>query len=172
MSSGQLNDSDHTQVVIRLATASDADLLAHFRYTFRASIAAANENREAFVQRCSLWMRERLQENSQWHCWIAELDQIPVGHLWLQRIEKIPNPTAEPEYHAYITNVFVKEEVRGKGIGGMLLRAALEVCRAQNVDAVILWPTQHSRTLYLRHGFAVRDDLLELVLADEKQSGN
>jgi hypothetical protein len=29
------------------------------------------------------------------------------------------------------------------------------------VDATILWPTPASRTLYLRHGFAVRDDLLE-----------
>lgn len=30
---------------------------------------------------------------------------------------------------------------------------------ARRVDAVILWPTPASRTLYDRHGFAVRDDL-------------
>jgi hypothetical protein len=29
------------------------------------------------------------------------------------------------------------------------------------VDRLVLWPTPESRTLYERHGFAVRDDLLE-----------
>jgi hypothetical protein len=32
---------------------------------------------------------------------------------------------------------------------------------ARAVDAVVLWPTPASRTLYLRHGFAVREDLME-----------
>jgi len=42
----------------------------------------------------------------------------------------------------------------------------LDWCRAREVHAVILWPSEKSRTLYERHGFAVRSDLLELVLAD------
>ena len=88
-----------------------------------------------------------------------------MGHLWLQLIEKIPNPIVEPEQHAYITNFYVREEARGCGIGARLLEAALAWSKAQDVQAVILWPTEQSRSLYLRHGFAVRDDLLELLLA-------
>jgi hypothetical protein len=47
------------------------------------------------------------------------------------------------------------------GLGSALLHACLSECDARAVDAVILWPTPASRTLYRRHGFAGRDDLLE-----------
>jgi L-amino acid N-acyltransferase YncA len=150
-------------VGIRLATVSDALMLAKFRYAFRSSNGAAQENETEFVQRCSVWMKERLRKNSPWRCWIAETD-APVGHLWAQLLEKIPNPSSEPEHHAYLTNFYVREDVRGRGIGSTLLAAALDWCKASEVHAVILWPTDQSRSLYLRHGFAVRSDLLELLL--------
>ena len=61
-------------------------------------------------------MAERLKDGSPWRCWVAEQDQNLVGTLWMQLIEKIPNPTAEPKYHAYVTNFYVCENARGKGI--------------------------------------------------------
>ena len=151
-------------VAIRLATASDALVLARFRYLFRSSIGSAHEKEEEFVGRCASWMQERLRDDSTWQCWIAELDDSTMGHLWLQVIEKIPNPIVEPEHHAYLTNFYVLEEARGKGIGSMLLSAALAWSQCHDVHAVILWPTEQSRSLYLRHGFAVRDDLMELIV--------
>ena len=110
-------------------------------------------------------MQQRLEPGSLWRCWIAEQNHMPAGHLWVQLIEKIPNPTDEPEVHAYITNFYVQEAARSQGIGSKLLVTALEWLQSQHVDAVILWPTPASRSLYLRHGFAVRDDLLERILA-------
>lgn len=124
------------------------------------------EDEAEFVRRCSLWMQERLGLGKLWRCWIAEQDKAAVGHLWVQLIEKIPNPTSEPEYHAYITNFYVREEARGQGAGSLLLSAALDWCKALDVHAAILWPTERSRSLYLRHGFDVRADLLELLIRD------
>lgn len=60
-----------------------------------------------------------------------------------------------------MTSLYVQAEHRGAGLGWALLDACLRECEARAVDAIILWPTPASRTLYLRHGFAVRDDLLE-----------
>ena len=153
---------------IRLATESDALLLARFRYLFRSSLNPPRENEQEFVRRCSAWMQERLREDNRWRCWMAEQNHKPVGNLWIQLIEKIPNPIAEPEYHAYVTNFYVKEEARDRGIGSMLLSAAIEWCKAQEVQAVILWPTEQSRPLYVRHGFAVQEDLLGLLLVEEE----
>src|SRR5215211_3126591 len=117
----QVENKDGVKITIRLAVESDAHLLARFRYDFRSSLNPASENEEEFVKRCSIWMRARLRANSCWRCWIAERDQTPVGNLWMQLIEKIPNPTVEPECHAYVTNFYVQQEVRSKGIGTMLL---------------------------------------------------
>jgi GNAT superfamily N-acetyltransferase len=79
-------------------------------------------------------------------------------------IEKVPNPVAEREAHAYVTNVYVEPALRGHGTGGRLLEAAIAWCQVNEIDAVILWPTPESRSLYERHGFAVSDDLLQLRL--------
>jgi GNAT superfamily N-acetyltransferase len=152
------------QLEIRLATPDDASTLAHMRYVFRASLGDAVEDEASFIERTSAWMAQRLGEDLAWRCWVVVHQGAIAGHLWLQMIEKIPNPVIEQERHAYITNVYVDPELRAGGIGGQLMDAALAFCREQGVDSVILWPTSRSRSLYARHGFAVRDDIMEAIL--------
>ena len=149
---------------IRLAIAADAHELARMRYDFRAAQNPPVESREEFAARCAPWMAARLGRESDWRCWVAEGPAGVVGHLWIQLIEKIPNPAPELEFHAYITNVYVAPESRGSGLGRQLMEAALAFCRESGVDSVILWPTSRSRTLYARHGFTVPDDIMEAVL--------
>jgi GNAT superfamily N-acetyltransferase len=105
-------------------------------------------------------MARRLGPVSAWRCWVAG-DAEPVGTVWLQVLEKLPNPLAEPEWHGHVSSLFVRPDARGVGLGSRLLAAALAECDRRGCDAVVLWPTPRSRSLYLRHGFALRDDLLE-----------
>jgi GNAT superfamily N-acetyltransferase len=156
---------DH--INLRPAEPADAAELARLRYELRASTGIATEPQLEFLQRCRQWMTDHLQQGSLWHCWVAESSGQLIGALWLQLVEKIPNPRSEPEFHGYITNFYIEPAARGQGIGSRLLTMALDWCKAREVHAVILWPTEKSRTLYERHGFAVRPDILELVIADQ-----
>lgn len=124
----------------------------------------AAESREVFIARAEEWMARRLEADVAWKCWVAEAGRVVAGHLWLQLVEKVPNPGPELENIAYITNVYVQPEARGSGAGRMLVEAAMEFCRENGVDSAILWPTERSRTLYARHGFREPDDMLEAVL--------
>jgi GNAT superfamily N-acetyltransferase len=148
--------------MIRPAGADDAAILARLRYEFRASFGRVEEPETEFLPRCERWIRDRLKTGGSWNAWLAEYEGTPAGTLWLQWIEKIPNPVAELEWHGYITNLYVRERFRGNQLGTALLETALSTCRARGVDAVILWPTPRSRTLYQRHGFTVRDDVMQL----------
>jgi predicted GNAT family N-acyltransferase len=76
-------------------------------------------------------------------------------------MSKIPNPSAELERHAYISNVYVTPGSRG-GVGTRLLNAAIGAAKASYVDSVVLWPTEQSRSLYLRQGFAADGAALTL----------
>jgi GNAT superfamily N-acetyltransferase len=119
------------------------------------------EPKDAFEARCAAWMTARLEPDGRWRCWLAERGDTIVGTIWLHLIEKLPNPVAESERHGYVSSLYVEPASRGAGLGSRLLGACLDTCVAEGVDAVILWPTPRSRSLYERHGFAVRDDLLE-----------
>jgi GNAT superfamily N-acetyltransferase len=153
--------SDLGEISIRLAGPADAPTLARLRYVFRAGHDPATEAEADFLARCGGWMAARLASGSHWRCWVAEEAGGLVGTIWLQFIEKIPNPGAEAERHGYVSNLYVEPSRRGAGLGSMLIDTCLRYCEKEAVDAVILWPTPRSRRLYERHGFTVRGDLFE-----------
>ena len=97
-----------------------------------------------------------------WRCWVVDDGKQLLGHVCVQLFEKMPNPVNEPEAHAYLTNFYVVPEMRGGGLGRKLLNKALPWCRAQGADAVILWATAESRSLYRRCGLVEPADILEL----------
>jgi GNAT superfamily N-acetyltransferase len=151
-------------VRIRGARSSDCSALAELRYQFRAEAGSATENRSRFVRRCARWMEKRLCSNSGvWRCWVLDDGKQLVGHVCVQVFEKLPNPVEdEPELHGYLTNFYVIPEMRGRGFGKSLLQKALSWCRSHGTDAIILWATPKSRSLYRRCGLAQPADILEL----------
>jgi ribosomal protein S18 acetylase RimI-like enzyme len=144
---------------IRRATPDDAVRLSELRWEFRSDRPDVSESREVFVARSTEWMRAELA-GSTWRVWVAVQNDRIVGNVWLGTIPKLPNPGAEREQHAYISNVYVTPSARG-GVGRALLEAALADAAAR-ADRVILWPSGLSRTLYARYGFASGGDVMEL----------
>jgi GNAT superfamily N-acetyltransferase len=148
-------------LAVRLAAPADAAALARLRYAFRAELDPSSEDEASFLRRCERWMAERLGGTGAWRCWVAEEGGAPVGTVWLQIIEKLPNPVGESECHGYVSSFYVVPSHRSAGVGSALLSACLGECERRQTDAVFLWPTPRSRPLYERHGFIVRDDFLE-----------
>lgn len=136
-------------------------MLAQLRYAFRVELDLPAEDESGFIARCAEWMRNRLAPGGPWCCWVAVLDSAVVGTIWLQQVEKLPNPVGHLGFHGYVSSVYVVRHLRNAGIGSALLKACLAEADAAGLDALFLWPSDRSRTLYERHGFAVRDDLLE-----------
>jgi GNAT superfamily N-acetyltransferase len=144
---------------IRQATPADARRLAELRWEFRSAKTAPVETEAAFVARCADWMHDALATGA-WCAWVAVDAGAIVGGVWAHLIPKLPNPAIEREQHLYISNMFVAPAARG-GVGTRLLDAAHAFGAEQRVDRVILWPTDRSRTMYQRRGFAPPNDLFE-----------
>ena len=157
-------------VTVRAAGPADAAALAGLRWAFRSGLASAGEDQAGFVARCEAWMRERLGAPGPWRAWVAEEGGVVRGGVWLQRVEKIPNPVGEAEAHGYLSNLYVQPGSRG-GAGSRLLAAALASCDAGGVDTVYLWPTAASRTLYRRHGFRGEGEVMLRARPREAPAG-
>jgi GNAT superfamily N-acetyltransferase len=149
---------------IRLAMAGDVRALADLRYRFRTETEPATETKPRFLRRCASWMKKHFRSSAfLWRCWVLDDGKQLLGHVCVQLFEKIPNPVNdEPELHAYITNFYVVPEMRSQGFGKRLLNKALSWCWARGTDAVILWSTPGSKSLYRRCGFVETTDIFEL----------
>jgi GNAT superfamily N-acetyltransferase len=152
------------RVRIRLATSGDSHALAELRYRFRTETESATETKSRFLRRCTSWMQKRFRSGSRpWRCWVLDNGKRLLGHVCVQLFEKVPNPVNdEPEIHAYVTNFYVVPEMRSQGFGKRLLDKALSWCRAQGTDAIILWATPGSKSLYRRCGLVQPTDIFEL----------
>ena len=152
------------RVRIRMAKLTDCDALAELRYQFRAEAGSATETKSRFLRRCTPWMKKYFcSRSSPWRCWVLDDGKQLLGHVCVQLFEKVPNPVNdEPELHAYVTNFYVVPEMRSQGFGKRLLNKALSWCRARGADAVILWATPGSKSLYRRCGLAEPSNILEL----------
>jgi GNAT superfamily N-acetyltransferase len=152
------------RIRIRLAKLTDCDALADLRYRFRTETEHTTETKPRFVRRCASWMKKRFRSRScPWRCWVLDDGKQLLGHVCAQLFEKVPNPVNdEPELHAYVTNFYVVPEMRSQGLGKRLLNKALSWCRARGTDAVILWATPGSRSLYRRCGLVEPTDIFEL----------
>jgi ribosomal protein S18 acetylase RimI-like enzyme len=146
-------------VTIRPAVPADAGTLAALRFALRSEVELVWEPESEFVPRCTAWMTQRLMPGGWWRCWVATEGGTIVGSIWLQLIEKIPNPGENPELHGYVSNLYVAPTHRGAELGTRLLEACLASCSEELVDKVILWPTPESRRLYERQGFSAPEDL-------------
>jgi ribosomal protein S18 acetylase RimI-like enzyme len=148
-------------ISIRPAAPVDAPALARLRFRFRATWGEAVEAEEAFVTRAAAWFAARLV-TERWRGWVAvDGSGEVVGHVFVQLVEKIPNPLSEPEVIGYLTNAYVVPEWRNRGLGRRLIEAALAACDAMPLESVVLWPTEESVSLYQRLGFAPPAKLLE-----------
>ena len=153
-------------IAVRAATPADAVALATLRWEFRAGRDRAVESQQAFIDRCTEWMRDGLV-GGRWRAWVA-VSAGPggearfVGQVWVQVIQKMPNPIGERERHAYLSNLYAQPAERG-GVGTVLLQTAIDWARANGVDRIVLWPSPKSVTLYHRHGFTRDGDVMELV---------
>jgi GNAT superfamily N-acetyltransferase len=147
---------------IRLATSDDWNALAEMRYQFRVELGSPTEPKSRFIGRCRSWIRERFcSGSSSWRCWVIDDGKQLLGHVCLQLFEKMPNPVNEAEVHAYLTNLYIVPKIRGEGLGRKLVNKALSWCRARRVDAVILWASPQSKSLYRRCGFATSTQIFE-----------
>jgi GNAT superfamily N-acetyltransferase len=147
---------------VRAATPDDAPDLAELRWEFRSGRALAVEPRDRFIRRCTEWMRRELAAGHHWRAWVAVSEGRIVGQVWVDSVQKLPNPVAERERHAYLSNLYVRPDARG-GVGTRLLQTAIAWASANGVDRIVLWPTDDSITLYARHGFTRGGDVMELT---------
>lgn len=65
---------------------------------------------------------------------------------------------------AYITNMYTKNEHRGKGIASDLLKIVVDEAKSQGYKTVRLHASKQGRSIYRRFGFSDLEDFMVINL--------
>jgi ribosomal protein S18 acetylase RimI-like enzyme len=149
-------------MICRRATEADTDELARMRWDFRLEEApgATVHDQASFLQACAAFLREGLREQ-RWIYWVAQQQSQIVSHIYIQRVPKVPKPNKLHDALGYVTNVYTRPAYRGQGIGTELMGHVLHWAREQDLESLIVWPSEMSVDFYRRAGFRDKSEMLE-----------
>jgi GNAT superfamily N-acetyltransferase len=146
------------QAVIRPAGVPDIEQIIVMRreFTFEGE---EGEERSGYEQEFRAFLADAI-EGGRWQIWVAEVGGRIAAHVFVALVDKVPRPTRKRRRIAYLTNVYTRPEFRGKGIGGRLLDRAQAAARREDVELMLVWPSDESVDFYRRLGFESPVDLL------------
>jgi GNAT superfamily N-acetyltransferase len=136
------------EVVVRVAGDGDAGALASLRSLW------TDVEEPGFGGRMAAWLAS---EGDRRTTWLATLDDAPAGMASLFEYRRMPRPGRPDSRWGYVSNLFVREELRNRGIGSALLSAIVAAAEERDYARLVVSPTERSLPFYSRAGFVVPD---------------
>ena len=142
---------------IRQATIQDARALARLRWDFSDQ---TGQRFEVFVHEFDVFLQQALT-SSQWTIWVAEDRGKLLANMYIQLGQKVPRPGRPQAYWGYVTNVYVEPFARNCGIGSQMLQTIQQWAQSQQIEFLVVWPSEESVQFYRRNGFVPNEEILE-----------
>ena len=152
-------------MIYRIATEKDFAELAQMRWDFRQESGeeTAVVGLEEFLAHCVVFLQK---QTANYIYWIAENDGEIISHIFAHRVELVPRPCRIKDAFAYLTNTYTKPNRRGEGIGAELLKNVIDWARREDLELLLVYPSDEAVGFYRRRGFKNDEEVLKLVLRD------
>jgi GNAT superfamily N-acetyltransferase len=142
--------SDRPEVVVRVAATGDIGAIASLRSRWSAGAGADPD----FEKRMATWLA---LEGERRTTWLATLGESPVGMASLFEYRRMPRPGRPDSRWGYVSNMFVREDSRNRGIGSALLTTIVTAADERAYARLVLSPSARALPFYRRAGFIVPD---------------
>ena len=144
---------------VRRATADDINVLVAHRRAMFVDMGYRNETAlDSMASKCYAWLLARMNRG-EYLAWLAiapDRSIVAGAGLWL--MDWIPHMVGSGP-RGNILNVYTAVEYRRRGLAGELVKAALQWCRSNGVDVVVLHSSSEGRRLYESMGFAGSNEM-------------
>ncbi|GLZ00124.1 GNAT family N-acetyltransferase [Actinoplanes sp. NBRC 103695] len=91
---------------------------------------------------------------------VAVVGGAVVGSAWLHVAERVPGNGSPHRLYGDVQSVMVREEYRGRGVGGALMAAILAEARTRGLVHVTVHSGRRAVDFYLRNGFRQHRQML------------
>ena len=152
----------------RMATRADLPQIADLRWRLRVDDQPLSD-RGAYDRFVTDFIRicaEEWRPGEMVH-WIAANGEHVLAVMSIAIVRKLPSPENLRGRWGYISNSYVLPEARDAGVGRQLLTAIEAWARAEDLELLLVWPSERAYPFYERAGFRRYPDPLVLRLRSE-----
>lgn len=150
----------------RLAAPADAELIQFHREAMFLDMGADVEKLRRAHAASLIWHRRSL-DNGTYTGFLVEHGNPVVASAGVLWQDLPPSALSEGPVRAYILNVYVSPEHRGRALARHLVDVALQECRRRGVTVVTLHASGAGRPTYARLGFQPSEEMRLILTADD-----
>jgi len=144
---------------VRRASADDIDALVAHRRAMFVDMGYRDETAlDSMAAKCHSWLLTRMNRG-EYLAWLAiapDHSIVAGAGLWLM---DWPPHMIGSGRRGNILNVYTSVEFRRRGLAGELMKAAMQWCRSNEVDTVVLHASSDGRRLYESMGFVATNEM-------------
>jgi GNAT superfamily N-acetyltransferase len=144
---------------VRRASTDDIDTLVAHRRSMFVDMGYQDETAlDSMAAKCHIWLLARMNRG-EYLAWLAMApDQSIVAGTGLWLMDWPPHMIGRGT-RGNILNVYTAVEFRRRGLAGELMKAAMQWCRSNGVDTVVLHASPEGRRLYESMGFVGTNEM-------------
>ena len=161
-----MNEAYAVGIEYRIATVGDFQQLADLRWRLHVDdepLCDADVY-DRFVVEFMDVLKAEWKTNEIAH-WIAVEGDHVLAVMSVVIVRKMPKPSNLRARWGYLCNSYVLPEVRNAGVGGRLLAVVKNWAAAENLELLVVWPSELAYPFYERAGFSRQVDPLVLKFA-------
>src|SRR5438094_2043476 len=143
-----------SKLIVRPAGVRDLDALVHQRRAMWKALGVRNnELHEKGDRVYKRWARARLR-NHQFMAWVvksADGRMAGGGCVWLRPVQ--PRPHRASMVQPYLLSMFTEPDFRRRGVGLLVGKEAIQWCRKNKYERLLLQVSEMGRRVYSQLGF-------------------
>jgi GNAT superfamily N-acetyltransferase len=149
---------------IRLATLEDAGIIAGHRHRMFVDMGKYDPQKlDAMVSAYRPWLESKMAAGEYLSWFATSQDGAVAAGLGLWLMDWPPHVIGSSLRRGNIINVYTEAAHRRRGLARQLMNAALDWCRANGVDVIILHASKEGRHLYESVGFEPTNEMRLLL---------
>lgn len=149
---------------IRKATRDDIKTIIHHRIEMIRSMGWPEDMISATETATHKFLQEPWDPNIE--CYLATYGEQVVGGCAVSFCIAYPSARNPSGKFAYLYNMFVEPEYRGRGIATSLVRYITQLCRERGIEKMTLNDTKMSKGIYEKEGFVCSENYYTKIISE------